>query len=161
LIAGPGFLDGLRSISDPGSEALFEFVALTDGAWATWDPLSVRALALEDAGLAVGLLDHSSDLTIILNMRLDERTLESACQRLAAILIRYGEAIFGTPHPVARRADLAAMMGTSQVMMHRALRELEADGLVQRDRAGGIRILDKRGLTTLIAVAPPEGAPAL
>jgi len=161
LIAGPGFLDGLRSISDPGREALFELVALTDGAWATWDPRSVRALALEDAGLAVGLLDHSSDLTLTLNMRLDERTLESACQRLAAILTEYGEAIFGTPHPVAMRADLAAMMGTSQVMMHRALRELEANGLVQRDRAGGIRILDKRRLTTLIAVAPPDGAPAL
>ncbi len=35
LIAGPGYLGGLRSISDPDSEAFYELVALTDGTWAT------------------------------------------------------------------------------------------------------------------------------
>ena len=58
LIAGPGYLGGLRSISDPEAEAFYELVALTDGTWATWDPRFLRGLALEDAGLAVGLLDH-------------------------------------------------------------------------------------------------------
>jgi len=58
---------------------------------------------------------------------------------MAAILTRYGAAIFDTPHPVAQRADLAAMIGTSRVMMYRALSELEADGLVKRERTGGIR----------------------
>ena len=53
------------------------------------------------------------------------------------------------------------MIGTSQVMMHRALRQLEAEGLVQRDRTGGIRILDRERLERLITVAPPEDAPAL
>ena len=38
LIAGPGYLGGLRSISDPDAEALYEMVALSDGTWATWDP---------------------------------------------------------------------------------------------------------------------------
>src|ERR1035437_3419777 len=55
LIAGPGYFGGLRSISDPDSEALFELVALSDGTWATWEPRFVRRLALRDAGLAVGL----------------------------------------------------------------------------------------------------------
>ena len=82
----------------------------------------MRGLALQDAGLAVGLLDQSSDFAVVLNMRLDERSFENARQRLAAILTRYGKAIFDTPHPVAQRADLAAMIGTSRVMMYRALR---------------------------------------
>ena len=57
LIAGPGYLGGLRAISDRDGDAFYELVALTDGTWATWDPGFVRGLALEDGGLAVGLLD--------------------------------------------------------------------------------------------------------
>ncbi len=161
LIAGPGYFGGLRSISDPGAEALYELVALNHGTWATWEPRFVRGLALEDAGLAVDLLDQSSDFSVVLNVRLDERSFENARQRMAAILTRYGTVIFDTPHPVAQRADLAAMIGTSRGMMYRALRELEADGLVQRQRSGGINILDEAGLARIVAVAPPDGAPVL
>ena len=161
LIAGPGYLGGLRSISDPDAEALYELVALTEGTWATWDPRVLRQLALQDAGLAVGLLDLSSDFAVVLNVRLDERSFASARQRMAAILLRYGKVIFDTPHPVAQRADLAAMIGTSRVMMYRTLRGLEADGLVERQRGGGINILDEDGLARLIDVAAPDGAPAL
>jgi CRP-like cAMP-binding protein len=161
LIAGPGYLGGLRSISDPDGEALYELVALSAGTWATWDPRFVRELAIGDAGFAIGLLDKSSDFTVVLNMRLDERSFENARQRMAAILTRYGNVIFDTPHPVAQRADLAAMIGTSRVMMYRALRELETAGLIQRQRSGGINILDEDGLARLIAVAAPEGAPSL
>jgi len=71
LIAGPGYFGGIRSISDPDAEALYELIALTDGTWATWDPRFVRDLALEDGGLAVGLLDHSADFSVVLTMRLD------------------------------------------------------------------------------------------
>jgi hypothetical protein len=109
LIAGPGYLGGLGSISDPDGEAFYELVALSDGTWATWDPRFVRGLALKDAGLVVGLLDQSSDYAIVLDVRLDERSFENARQRMAAILTRYGRVIFDTPHPVAQRADLAAM----------------------------------------------------
>jgi CRP-like cAMP-binding protein len=161
LIAGPGYLGGLRSISDPDGDAFYELVALTDGTWATWDPGVVRGLALEDAGLAVGLLDLSSAFGMVLDVRLDERSFENARQRLAAVLTRYGKVIFDTPHPVARRADLAAMIGASRVMMYRALRELEAEGFVKRQRGGGINILDADGLARLVVVAPPDGAPAL
>lgn len=161
LIAGPGYLGGVRSVSDPDAEALYELVALTDGTWATWDPRFVRGLALQDAGLAVDLLDHSEDFAAVLNMRLDERSFESARQRMAVILTRYGKAIFDTSRPVAQRADLAAMIGTSRVMMYRALSELEAAGLVERERSGGIRILDAEGLARLGTVAAPDDAPAL
>jgi CRP-like cAMP-binding protein len=160
LIAGPGYLGGLRSISDPNAEAYYEVVALTDGTWATWDPRSVRGSALQDAGLAVDLLDQSADHAMVLNMRLDERSFENARQRLATILTRYGKVIFDTPHPVAQRADLAALIGTSHGMMYRALRELEADGLVRRERSGGINILDEEGLARLVTVASPGGARA-
>jgi CRP-like cAMP-binding protein len=161
LIAGPGYFGGVHSISDPGADAIYELIAMGEGAWATWDPTFVRKLALKDAGLAVDLLDHSTDFTVVLNMRLDERTFESARQRMAAILTRYGSTIFDTAHPVAERSDLAAMIGTSRVMMYRALRELEAEGLVERERGGGIRILDETRLAHLVTVAAPEGAPAL
>ena len=161
LIAGPGYFGGLRSISDPDADALYELVALSDGTWATWDPVFMRETALQDAGLAVGLLDLASDFAVVLNVRLDERSFASARQRMAAILLRYGKVIFDTPHPVAQRADLAAMIGTSRVMMYRTLRGLEADGLVQRQHGGGINVLDKDGLERLVAVAAPDGAPAL
>ncbi len=161
LIAGPGYLGGVHSISDPDADALYELVALSDGTWATWDPRFVRGLALQDAGLAVDLLDQSSDFTVVLNMRLDERSFENARQRMAAILTRYGKEIFDTPHPVAQRTDLAAMIGASRGMMYRTLRELEADGLVKRERSGGIKILDEKRLAGLVTVAAPDGAPAL
>ena len=161
LIASPGYLGGVRSISAPGAEALYELVALADGTWATWDPRFVRELALRDAGLAVDLLDHSSDHSEVLDMRLDAQTFENARQRMAAILTRYGKVIFDTPHPVARRADLAAMIGTSRVMMYRALNELEADGLVKREPGGGIKIVDMERLAALVTVAAPDDAPAL
>jgi len=161
LIAGPGYLGGLRSVSDPLGEAVYELVALTDGSWATWEPQPMRDLALRDAGLAVGLLDHASEFSDVLNMRLDERSFQTARQRLAIILTRYGKTIFDTPHPVAQRADLAAMIGTSRVMMYRALRELEVEGIVERQRGGGIVVLDEARLAGLIGVAAPDGAPAL
>ena len=161
LIAGAGYFGGVHSISKPEADALYELIALSDGAWATWDPKVVRKLALKDAGLAVDLLDHSTDFTVVLNMRLDERTFQSARQRIAAILLRYGSAIFDTAHPIAQRSDLAAMIGTSRVMMYRALRELEAEGLVERERSGGIKILDEARLADLVTVAAPDGAPAL
>ena len=161
LIAGPGYFGGLRSISDPDAEAIYELVALTDGAWATWDPKFVRGLALQDAPLAVNLLDLSAEFALVLNVRLDERSFESARQRMAAILTRYGDAIFDTPHPVAQRADLAAMIGTSGVMMYRTLRGLEADGLVKRHHGGGVSIVDRERLAQLVEVAPPDEAPRL
>jgi CRP-like cAMP-binding protein len=161
LIAGPGYFGGIRSISEPDAEALYELIALTAGDWATWNPRLVRELALKDAGLAVNLLDHSSDFAVVLTMRLDERSFENARQRLAAILTRYGKPIFDTSHPVAQRADLAAMIGTSRVMMYRALLELEASGLVKRESSGGIKILNEDGLAELVTVAPPNGAPPL
>jgi len=161
LIAGPGYFGGLRSISDPDADALYELVALSDGTWATWDPVFMRETALQDAGLAVGLLDLASDFAMVLNVRLDERSFASARQRMAAILLRYGKVIFDTPHPVAQRADLAAMIGTSRVMMYRTLSGLEADGLVKRERGGGINVLDEEGLARLVEVAAPDGAPAL
>ena len=161
LIAGPGYFGALRSITDPSAVALYELVALTDGTWATWDPRFVRELALQDGGLAVGLLDLSSDFALVINVRLDERSFESARQRMAAILTRYGEAIFDTPRPVAQRADLAAMIGTSRVMMYRTLRGLETDGLVKRHNGGGISIVDHERLADLVEVAPPDEAPAL
>jgi len=161
LIAGPGFLGGLRSISNPDADALYELVALTDGTWTTWDPRHLRELALQDAGLAIDLLDLASEHEVVLNMRLDERSFASARQRMASILLRYGSVIFDTPHPVARRVDLAAMIGASLVMMYRTLHALEADGFVKRDRGGGIRVVDEEGLARLVEVAAPDGAPAL
>jgi DNA-binding GntR family transcriptional regulator len=91
----------------------------------------------------------------------DAQSSATARQRMAAILLRYGDAIFDTRHPVAQRSDLAAMIGTSRVMMYRTLRGLEGEGLLKRHYGGGISIVDHDGLVRLIEVAAPEGAPAL
>lgn len=160
LIAGPSSFGGLRSISDPEGDALYELVALTDGRWATWDPRLVRSLALADSGLAIDLLDHWAEYNLVLNVRLDERAFGDARQRMAAILTRYGEVIFDTAHPVAQRADLAAMIGTSRVMMYRTLRGLEAEGLVERHHGGGISIVDRERLAQVVEVALPDVPPA-
>jgi CRP-like cAMP-binding protein len=157
-IAGPGWFGGLRSISAPDADAVYELVALTDGTWATWDPGLLRELALRDGGLAVGLLDRAAEFAVVLNDRLDERSFSSTRQRMAAILLRYGEAIFDTSRPVAQRADLAALIGTSRVMMYRTLGGLEADGLVKREKGGGIKVLDKDGLARLVDVGRPDAA---
>jgi len=53
------------------------------------------------------------------------------------------------------------MIGTSRVMMYRALAELEAEGLVERELSGGIKILDEERLAQLVTVAAPEHAPPL
>jgi DNA-binding HxlR family transcriptional regulator len=53
------------------------------------------------------------------------------------------------------------MIGTSQVMMYRTLRGLEADGLVKRERGGGIRVVDEDGLARLVEVAAPDSDAAL
>ena len=45
--------------------------------------------------------------------------------------------------------------------MYRALRGLEADGLIERQHGGGIKILDAERLAGLVTVAAPDGAPAL
>ena len=161
LIAGPGYLGGIRSISDPDAEALYEMVALTDGRGRPGIRNSCEGSRCRTPGWPSTSSTRSSDFTVVLNMRLDERSFENARKRMAAILTRYGKAIFDTPHPVARRADLAAMIGTSRGMMYRALRELEAAGLVERRHGGGIAILDEKRLAGLVTVAAPDGAPAL
>jgi DNA-binding GntR family transcriptional regulator len=53
------------------------------------------------------------------------------------------------------------MIGASRVMMYRALRGLEADGIIERQRGGGINVLDAERLAGLVTVAAPGGAPAL
>ncbi len=161
MIVSEGHLGGLRSISDPDIDGLYELVALTDGSWVNWDPRRVRGLALKDGGLAVGLLDAACEFSLVLDVRLDEQTFSTARQRMASILLRYGSAIFDTSRPVAQRADLAAMIGASRVMMYRTLRSLEAEHLVTRERGGGIKILDEQRLSKLVEVAPPDGAPPL
>ena len=161
LIAGPGYLGGIRSVSDPEAEAFYELVALTDGSWATWDPRFLRELALEDAGLAVSLLDQSAEFAAILNIRLDERSFETARQRMAAILTRYG------------KADLRHAAPGRSASRHGGDDRHEPHDDVSsaaRARGRGSREartwrwhprLDEERLASLVTVASPEGAPTL
>jgi hypothetical protein len=43
-------------------------------------------------------------------------------------------------------------------MMYRTLGGLEADGLVKREKGGGIKVLDKDGLARLVDVGRPDAA---
>ena len=91
LIAGPGYMGGLRSISSPGADALYELVALTDGTWATWDPTVIRALALADAALAVDLLD----LLVRVRRRAQRATRRTVVRECAPAHGRHPDAVWG------------------------------------------------------------------
>ena len=45
------------------------------------------------------------------------------------------------------------MIGAGRVVVYRTLHALEADGFVERDPGGGIRVLDEEGLAQLVEVA--------
>ena len=62
------------------------------------------------------------------NLRLDKRSFETAHQRMAAILIRYGKVIFDTPHPVVRRARTADDGGTNRPHLPDTRREAKRSG---------------------------------
>ena len=132
-----------------------ELVALSPSRVALWSGDDIRALAAEDAGLAVDLLRH-----VLLGFeeiveRLDGLLYQNALRRVARVLHQHADLVFGD-EAVVTRAYLPALIGTSREMTGRVLRQLESDGLVRRMGRHRLRLLDAPGLARAAAVSGRE-----
>jgi CRP-like cAMP-binding protein len=129
-----------------------DLLALSAGRIALWPGSEVRALAAEDAGLGLDLLE-----LVLLSVeevveRMDGLLYQNAQRRVARILDQHAEIIFGE-EAVVTRAYLPALVGTSREMTGRVLRQLEADGVVKRIGRHRLRLLDPARLAR--TAAPP------
>lgn len=129
-----------------------DLLALSAGCIALWPGTEVRALAAEDAGLGLDLLE-----LVLLSVeevveRMDGLLYQNAQRRVARILDQHAEIIFGE-EAVVTRAYLPALVGTSREMTGRVLRRLEADGVVKRIGRHRLRLLDPARLAR--TAAPP------
>jgi CRP-like cAMP-binding protein len=127
-----------------------DLLALSPGRIALWPAGDVRALAAEDAGLGLDLLE-----LVLLSVeevveRMDGLLYQNAQRRVARILDQHAEIIFGE-EPVVTRAVLPALVGTSREMTGRVLRQLEADGVVKRIGRHRLRLLDPARLARTAA----------
>ena len=143
-IAGPGeFVSVLSLRPDP---PVIDLVGLDRGTAALWLGDQVMSLALEDAGLAVGLLDHALRSATRLLNRLEHVTFDSVSKRLAMILWMRRELLFDARRPLLSRPQLADLAGTSREMTGRVIRDFEQRGLVARVGGTGLVLLDPAGL---------------
>ena len=89
---------------------------------------------------------------------MDGLLYQNALRRVARVLDQHAEIIFGD-EAVVTRAYLPALVGTSREMTGRVLRQLEADGVVERIGRQRLRLLDAWGLArTAAAAARPATA---
>jgi CRP-like cAMP-binding protein len=68
--------------------------------------------------------------------------------RLATLILKQGAAVGGTRLPHFNQQDLAAMVGTSRVVVNRSLRNMEEKGAIRLERRR-IVIIDERTLKDL------------
>lgn len=143
-IAGPGEFVSVLSLR-PGAPAV-DLVGLDRGAAALWPGDQVLSLAQEDAGLAVGLLDHALRSATRLLTRLDHVTFDTVSKRLAMILWMRRDLLFHARRPLLSRPQLADLAGTSREMTGRVIRDFEQRGLIARVGGTGLVLIDPAGL---------------
>jgi len=134
---------------------LADAVALTRSVAAIWPAERVRALARNDAGLGVDLIDHVLSKFEVAVERLDALLSQNALRRVARVLELHRDLFFSEP-PVLKRTHLPAMVGTSREMTGRVLRVLEAQGVVARVGRDRFRLLDPAGLAAAAEAVEPQ-----
>jgi CRP/FNR family cyclic AMP-dependent transcriptional regulator len=137
-IASPGWLVGHPGIS--GRAASTDLVAITPTEVARWSGTEVRALVLDDSGLAVSVIDALARFLGMTTERLDRFVHQEARGRVLRVLATYADLFFGEP-PVLPRTLLPGLVGTSREMTGRVLRSLEAEGVISRAGRRGLRLL--------------------
>ena len=65
---------------------------------------------------------------------------QDARRRVLRILARHRSLFFGDP-PILTRAHLSGLVGTSQEMTRRVLRQLEREGTIAREGRAGLLLL--------------------
>ena len=154
-IGRPGVLFGFSCMASVASSV--ELVAVTDCHVAQWPGAEIRALAGEDPGLAIDAVDSIATSLHAMIERIEGFLHQDARLRVIRILARYQDLFFGDP-PTLTRAHLPALIGTSREMTGRVLRQLEAEGVVERIGRGRLRLLDAAELTRTAAPSPDPGA---
>lgn len=131
-----------------------DLFALTASDVVMWWPSEARALAANDAGLAMAIVDHVLASVETLVERIDGLLYQDAITRVARVLYAHQDLFFGDP-PILSRAHLPALVGTSREMTSRVLRVLETSGLVARVGRDRLALVDTAGLEK--AVLGPSG----
>jgi CRP/FNR family transcriptional regulator len=148
-IARPGFLFGYSSIA--GSPAGVDLVAVTPARVAIWPGDEVRALVVDDAGLALDVIEGMARNVVQLSERLDGFIHQQARRRVLRVLAEYQDLFFGEPS-VLSRGHLPGLVGTSREMTGRVVRELEREGILARVGRRGLRLLSPAGLAFATAL---------
>jgi len=155
LIASRGQLGPTLPIAGRPSSA--ELLGLSPGRIALWSSSDVHALAAKDAGFALALLEHVLLAVEEVVERMDGLLYQNAQRRVARVLDQHAEIVFGD-QAVVTRSYLPALVGTSREMTGRVLRQLEAEGVVERIGRCRLRLLDAARLARTAAPSRDPGA---
>jgi CRP-like cAMP-binding protein len=117
-----------------------EYVALTDCVIAEWHGSEIRRLIKADVALGLAAIDAMGAALHATMEGIDGFLHQDARRRVIRILARYRTLFFGDD-AVLTRAHLAGLVGTSQEMTRRVLRQLEREGAIARVGRSGLRLL--------------------
>ena len=137
-VAPSGILFGYSGIAAAISSV--EIVALTDCLVAQWRGSEVRQLAKVDSALALTAIDSMSESLHAAMESIEGFLHQDARRRVLRILARHRTLFFGDP-PVLTRAHLSGLVGTTQEMTRRVLRQLEHEGTIAREGRSALRLL--------------------
>ena len=137
-VAPSGVLFGYSGIAAAMSSV--EIVALTDCLIAQWRGSEIRELVQSDVGLALTAIDSMAGSLHAAMESIEGFLHQDARRRVLRILARHRTLFFCDP-PVLTRAHLSGLVGTTQEMTRRVLRQLESEGTIVREGRSGLRLL--------------------
>lgn len=144
-VAPSGILFGYSGIASAISSV--ELVALTDCLVAQWRGSEIRELVKTDVALALTAIDAMAGSLHAAMESIEGFLHQDARRRVLRILARHRPLFFGDP-PVLTRTHLSGLVGTTQEMTRRVLRQLEQEGTIVREGRSGLRLLRPERLDT-------------
>jgi CRP-like cAMP-binding protein len=136
----PGVLFGYSGIGVPSVISSVEIVALTDCVVAQWHGSEIREFVKTDVALGLAAIDSMARSLHVLVESIEGFLHQDARRRVLRILARHRALFFDDP-PVLTRAHLSGLVGTTQEMTRRVLRQLESEGTIAREGRSGLRLL--------------------
>ena len=137
-VAPSGVLFGYSGIASANSSV--EIVALTDCLVAQWLGSEIRELIRADVTLGLAAIDAMAGSLHTAMESIEGFMHQDARRRVLRILARHRSLFFGDP-PILTRAHLSGLVGTSQEMTRRVLRQLEREGTIAREGRAGLLLL--------------------
>jgi CRP-like cAMP-binding protein len=137
-VVPPGSFFGYSGVA--GSISSVEIVALSECLVAQWPGSEIRHLIRCDVHLGLAAIDSMAASLHAAMESIEGFMHQDARRRVLRILSRYRTLFFGDP-PTLSRALLAGLVGTTQEMTRRVLRQLEREGTLVREGRTGLRLL--------------------